>query len=260
VPVAASVGVAVLAAIAVGSGIAGSLTVRDLSRSRQAAFRLVAGLPTPRPAARAVPSGGDPGRVLTPAADQRVVRAVGAALSPGWTTDSDAPASSATRITVRPAACVPLQSRSYLDIRPGPRSQAEDEYQGPAGLLPLGNEFLTVQVRSYARPIPDSVLARARRDLRACHHYTAANPAIPGVFDQTLRAAPAPDVGAPDWQEDVTLSYRVERSAVTFIVITAGHNMILITQQAIVGYVVPPPDEAATRTAVTAVMDALRQR
>jgi Zn-dependent protease with chaperone function len=260
VPVAASVGVAVLAAITVGSGISGSLTVRDLSRSRQAAFRLVAGLPTPRPAARAVPSGGDPGRVLTPAAAQRVVRAVGAALSPGWTTDSDAPASSATRITVRPAACVPLQSRSFLDIRPGPRSQSEDEYQGPAGLLPLGNEFLTVQVRSYARPVPASVLARARQDLRACPHYTAANPALPGVFDQTLRAAPAPDVGAPDWREDVTLSYRVERSAVTFIVITAGHNMILITQQAIVAYVVPPPDEAATLTAVTAVMNALRQR
>jgi Zn-dependent protease with chaperone function len=255
---AASAGVAVLAAIFVGTGIAGPLTARDLSRSRQAAFRLVAGPPTQRPAVRAAPPAGDPGRPLTPAAAQRVVRAVGAALSPGWRVDGDAPASSATRIVVRPAACAPLQSRSYLDIRPGPRSQAEDEYQGPAA-LPLGNEFLTVEVRSYARPIPASVLARARQDLRACHRYTATNPAIPGVFDQTLRAAPAPDVGTPDWREDVTLSYRVERSAVTFIVITAGHNMILITQQAIVAYVVPPPDEAATRTAVTAVMDTLRQ-
>jgi hypothetical protein len=248
----------VLAAVAVGTGIAGPRAGTDLSKSRQAAFPVVAAPSTPRPAVHAALPAGDPGRVLTAAAARLVVRAVGATPSPGWTTATFP--NPAGPMIVRPAACEPLQTLKFLDIRPGPLSRAQHLYRGPADLLPLGSEFLSVEVRSYARPVPASVLASARLDLRPCHRYTASSPASPGTSYYSQHAGPVPDVGAPAWRVDASFAHRIARSAWIFIVITAGHNLILITQLAAVDYVVPPPDEAAMRTAVTAVMDALRQR
>jgi hypothetical protein len=81
-----------------------------------------------------------------------------------------------------------------------------------------------------------------------------------GSFSYTARGDPVPAVGAPAWRADFAITYRSLGSAVTWTVVTIGRNLIFITQQTIMFDIVPPPDEAATGAALTAVMAALRSR
>ncbi len=57
---------------------------------------------------------------------------------------------------------------------------------------------------------------------------------------------------------DFSLSFNSEGGSVTWIVVSVGHNLVLITQQTDTAGTLPQPDETAISAALTAMMDALR--
>jgi Peptidase family M48 len=252
---------AATAVLASATGIPGLLADPiNLSAARQTTAPRNPGQPKRAPAGPGPLPAADPGRILTHAAAQAVAGAAGAALAPGWTHDSAmAGGPSGQPVTISPADCVPLQDTKFLGVLPAPVAQEQDAYKKRPGLIPFGSETITVKVESFSRLIPSTLLAAARQDLRACHRFTVTGPFV-GSFTETAHGGPVPAVGAPAWQADLTMAYRSEGGSLTWTVVTIGHNLIFITQGTITPDVVPPPDEAATGAALTAVMAALRSR
>jgi Zn-dependent protease with chaperone function len=252
---------AAAAVLASATGIPGLLAApAGLSAAAQTTAPRSPGPPKRASAALGSRPAAGAGRILTYAAAQAVAGAAGAALAPGWTHDSAAMAGgSGQSETIHPAACVPLQDRKFLGVLPVPVAQAQDAYKKRPGLISLESETITVKVESFSRLIPSTLLAAAKQDLRACHRFTVTGPFV-GSFTETAHGGPVPAAGAPAWQADLTMTYRSAGGPVTWTVVTIGHNLIFITQQTITEDAVPPPDEAATGAALTAVMAALRPR
>jgi Zn-dependent protease with chaperone function len=251
---------AAAAVLASATGIPGLLADPiNLSAARQTAAPREPGQPEPAPAGPGSLPAADPGRILTYAAAQAIAGAAGAALASRWKHEGAATVgrSSGQSVTISPAACVPLQDKKFLRVLPPPVVQAVSAYGNGAGLMLLGGETLDVEVESFPRLIPSTLLAAARQDLRACHRFTVTGPSA-GSITETAHGGPVPAVGAPAWQADLTMTTPSAGSALTWAVVAIGHNLIFITQQTIAYDVVPPPDETATSAALRAAMAALR--
>jgi Zn-dependent protease with chaperone function len=253
---------AAAAVLAAATGIPGLLAAHvDLSAAVQATAPRSPEVPKRAPAGQGSRPAADPGRILTYAAARAVVGAAGAALAPGWTNDTTmTDRSSGQSVTIHPAACEPLQDKKFLGVLPAAVVHAQATYNKRPGLIPFATENITVNVVSVSRLIPSALLAAARQALRGCHRFTVTGPSFVGSFSYKARGGPVPAVGAPAWRADFAFTIRSVGSAVTWTVVTIGHNLIFITQQTITPYVVPPPDEAATGAVLTAVMAALRSR
>jgi hypothetical protein len=229
----------------------------DLSAATQTATPRNPGQPEPAPAGPGSLTAADPGRVLTYAAPGRPSARRAPLSRPGGRTTPPRLGSSGPPETISPAACVPLVHMEFLSSLPAPLVQAQGSYGNGPGLMLLGNEALTVHVVSYARIVSSALLAAARQDLRACHRFIMTGSFI-GQFSYTAHDGAAPAVGAPAWQADLADTYRSLGSAITWTMVTSGHNLIFITQRTTIEEAVPTPDQAATDAALAAVMAALR--
>lgn len=118
-----------------------------------------------------------------------------------------------------------------------------------------------MRVESFARPVPASLLTAATRIFRACPRYTTQTSGSQvsgsnGPSFVTTRAvskqAPALRYGA-----EISMNLEPESASVTWIMITAGHNFLLISQQTISNGSGSQPDEKVISAAISATRKAL---
>jgi hypothetical protein len=200
----------------------------------------------------------NPERVLTAAAASSVIGDVSAALSGTWTghltvTTRFAIAASAPVPPISPAVCGPLAREAFLAyLPPQPLVRAVGQYKAVPGVVPIGNATLSVVVDSYAKPVPATVFTAAGRDLQACHGFTVTNPA--GTFIFTVRETLPLDLRFPSWHVVFSLLYKNTHTSLTWIVVGAGHNLILITQDTNAFGTLLPPQQAAINAALNAAL------
>jgi hypothetical protein len=229
----------------------GSLTFGPPSSSSSAA-------PAKSPATRAT----DPGRVLTAASARLVINDVGKALSSAWrgnvtVTTSSAAASAAPTQAISPAACRPLAREEFVNVLQRARVGATGQFRAITGVIPIGTATLTMMVESYSRPVPAALFAAASQDLRACRHFTVAAPE--GTTDFTVHAVPAPSLGSLSWRADLSLAFKHQRSSVTLIFVSVGHNLIMLDQQTVAFGALLPLQQTAINAALNAAMSGLSQ-
>lgn len=199
----------------------------------------------------------DSGRVLTAAAASAVIGDVSATLSGTWT--GHLSVTTRTAVTARvpspptsPAACGPLAREDFLNYLPLPLVRAVGQYKAAPGVVPIGNATLSVVVDSYAEPVPAAVFTVASRDLRTCHGFTVIDPA--GTFIFTVRDTPPLPLRFPSWHVVFALRYKDTQTSVTWIVVGAGHNLILVTQDTDAFGTLLPPQQAAINAALNAAL------
>jgi len=257
VPAAASAAAAAAAVLVAATGIPVLLTPVNLSAAAQAFSSppvTVPGQPQPDLAALASLPAADPGRVLTYAAAQMVVGAVGTALvapGPAWVADDAA----VTRANNYAIDCGHVWLEKVLGVSPSPVAQASGAYLG--GLPPAGNVSLTVQVASFSRLIPSSLRAVPSQDLGQCSRLFTVTGAFTGKKSHSANGVPAPAAGGSAWRADFTGTHRQPGLVVTWTAVTIGHNLVFITQDTFAPHTVPPPDKDAADAALAAAMDAL---
>jgi Zn-dependent protease with chaperone function len=247
----AATGPAAIAVTAAVIGLGGPLTTLSFgspSQSSPAPPR-----PAPLPAA-------DPGRVLTPAAASLAVDDVSAALSGTWTGHSSVTTKTAANASVpaphlAPATCGPLAREDFLHYLPLPLVRAVAQYQAVPGVVPIGNATLSVVLESYAKPVPAAMFATASQDLRACHGFTVNVPAGTSIF--TVRNSPPLRLRFPSWQVAFSVVYKDTRSSDTWIAVSTGHNLILLTQNTIAFGTLLPPEQAAINAALNGALSGL---
>jgi Zn-dependent protease with chaperone function len=186
-------------------------------------------------------------QVLTQAAARHIAGAVGPHLGSSWAPGS-LPAATRALVTYQPADCAALAHEVYLNALPRPLARAEDRYTFAPRLANDGLENLSVRVESFAHPVSDSLLTAASRIFRACPHYTtetseSAVAASDGPSYVTTHSAFVPGLGFPTWRGDISMDLDPGSASSTWIMIAAGHNFILISQQTISNGTGSQPDE-----------------
>jgi hypothetical protein len=121
---------------------------------------------------------------------------------------------------------------------------------------------VSVRVEAFSQPVPVSLLAAASQIFRACPSYTTQTSASQvagsnGLSYVTTHAAALPGLGFPAWRADISMDLEPGSASVTWIMITAGHDFLLISQQTISHGSDSQPDEKVIAAAVTATVDAL---
>jgi len=211
--------------------------------------------PSPAPhAPRAV-------QILTQAAAEHIAGAVGPYLGSAWVPGSF-PASAPAVVTYHPADCAALAHEDYLNALPRPLVRAEDRYKAAPALPDDGLETLSVRVESFPQPVPASLLAAASQLFQACPSYTFQTSGSQvagsnGLSYVTTHAAPLPGLGFPAWRADIAMDLEPGSASVTWIMITAGHDFLLISQQTMSRGSESQPDEKVLAAAVVATVDAL---
>ena len=165
-------------------------------------------------------------------------------------------------VTYQPAGCAALAHEDYLNVLPRPIVRAEDRYKAAPALPDDGLETLSVRVESFPQPVPASLLTAASQIFRACPSYTTQTSGSQvagsnGLSYVTTHAASEPGLGFPAWRADISMDLEPGSASVTWIMITAGHNFMLISQQTISPGSESQPDEKVLAAAVTATVDAL---
>ncbi len=214
--------------------------------------------PTPAPPA---PAGPPASQILTQSAAEHVADAVTRYLGAAWIPGSF-PAPAPAVVTYQPAGCAALAHEDYLNALPRPLARAEDRYKAAPALPSDGLETLSVRVESFARPVPASMLTAATRIFRACPRYTTQTSGSQvagsnGPSFVTTRTVSKTGSGVTVWRADISMNLDPGSASVTWIMITAGHNFLLISQQTISPASGSLPDEKVIAAAVTATVDAL---
>jgi hypothetical protein len=228
------------------------LHAKSGSPRRQARLRR-----TPSPA-RPAPSAA---QILTQSAAEQIAGAVGPYLGSSWVPGSF-PAPAPALVTYQPAGCAALAHEDYLNALPRPIVRVEDRYKAAPALPDDGLETLSVRVESFSQPVPASLLTAASQIFRACPSYTTQTSGSQvagsnGLSYVTTHAASEPGLGFPAWRADISMDLEPGSASVTWIMITAGHNFMLISQQTISPGSESQPDEKVLAAAVTATVDAL---
>jgi Zn-dependent protease with chaperone function len=247
-PAGASAAAAMAAALVLGTGLPG--TFGPPPAAGPAA-------PPPPPATPRA------GQILTQSAAQHIAAAVGRYLDLGsvWIPGSF-PAAAPALVTYKPAGCAALAHEYYLNALPTPLARAEDRYKAAPALPDDTLETLSVRVESFLRPVPSSLLAAATRIFRACPRYGTQTSGSPvaganGASFVTARTTRLRGLGFPAWRADISMDLDPGSASVTWVMITAGHNFLLISQQTISHGSWSQPDEKVIADAVAATMDAL---
>ena len=233
---------------------AGPAPLHAKSRSRRTQVRLRR-TPSPAPPApRAV-------QILTQSAAERIAGAVGPYLGSAWVPGSF-PAPAPAVVTYHPAGCAALAHEDYLNALPKPLVRVEDRYKAAPALPDDGLETLSVRVESFSQPVPASLLTAASQIFRACPSYTTQTSGSQvagsnGLSYVTTHAASEPGLGFPAWRADISMDLEPGSASVTWIMITAGRNFMLISQQTISPGSESQPDGKVLAAAVTATVDAL---
>lgn len=232
-PIGATAGALGLAALVLVIGPGGKDTALPQPRSRETA-----------------------GQILTQAQAEQVASAVGAALGPTWVSDHTPVDNAAIQHTIIvPATCKPLALEEYLNILPKPLARAESRYQMAESAI-TRTENMSIRVESFANPVPSAFLTEANQAIRDCQGWTAIEPA--GSVSVTAHGAAAPRLGGPAWRADFSMDTNPGSASVTWVMITAGHNFILISQT--IDSISPSqPDEEAITVASTTVIDTLNR-
>lgn len=245
-PTGASVAAAIAVTLVLTAGLAG----------------VFAPLPPPTPTPTPPPRSGPPTpQILTLAAAERVAGAVGRYLGTAWIPGSF-PAPTYQVVTYQPAHCAALAHEDYLNALPKPLTRTEDRYKAAPALPDDGLETLSVRVESFARPVPASLLTAATRIFRACPSYATQTsgsqvPGSNGPSFVTTRAISKTGPGVAVWRADISMNLDPGSASVIWIMITAGHNFLLISQQTISNGSGSQPDERVISAAVTATSEAL---
>ncbi len=240
------------------SGAAAMAVTLVLSAALAGTF---APVPPPSPPPPPAPPGPPTPQILTQSAAEHVAGAVSPYLGAAWIPGSF-PAPAPAVVTYQPADCAGLAHEDYLDTLPGPLARAEDRYKAAPALPDDGLETLSVRVESFARPVPASLLTAATRIFRSCPRYTTQTSGSPvagsnGPSFVTTRAVSKTSSGIAVWRADISMNLDPGSASVTWIMITAGHNFLLISQQTISRGSGSRPDEKVIAAAVTATVDAL---
>jgi len=198
----------------------------------------------------------NPPQILTQAAAGHIAGAVGPHLGPEWVPSSP-PAAAPALVTYQPANCAALAHEYYLGALARPLTQAEDRYEADGGL-----ETLSVRIESFAQPVPGSLLTAASQIFRSCPRYTVQTSGSTvagsnGPSFVTTHAVSEPGLGFPAWRGDISTDLDPGSAATTWIMITAGRNFILISQNTISAGSGSQPDEKVITAAVTATISAL---
>jgi Zn-dependent protease with chaperone function len=195
-----------------------------------------------------------PRGVLTDATARMITTRVGEALPDNWTSDSTRSADASTgHTTITPAACVPFLHGEYLDMLPRPLTNVQEQYKLLPGYVD-GTETLKVVVDSYARPVPTALFAAEHRDVNACHRYKIADSA--GSFTADLHGVAVGGLSVRAWRAEVSISSWLASSAVTWVEIGIGHNLVILNQTTNFTGSLAQPDEAAIDAAVHAITSA----
>ena len=214
--------------------------------------------PTPPPQ----PAPGPPLlQTLTQSVAEQVAGAVGRYLGAAWIPGSF-PASAPSLVTYQPAGCAALAHEDYLNALPRPLARAEDRYKAAPARPDDGLETLSVRVESFSQPVPASLLAAASRIFRACPRYTTQTSGSGvagsnGASFVTTHAGSEPGPGVSVWRADMSMDQEPGSSSVTWIMITAGRNFLLISQQTISPGSGSQPDDKVIDAAEAATVDAL---
>lgn len=201
-------------------------------------------------------------QVLTQSEAEQVAGAVGRDLGAAWIPGS-LPASAPAHVTYQPADCAALAHEDYLNALPGPLARAEDRYKAaPARADEL--ETLSVRVESFSQSVSASLLTAASQIFRACPSYTTQTSGSQiagsnGPVVVTTRAVSQPGPGVTMWRADISMNLEPGRASVTWIMITAGHSFLLISQQTISSGSAARPDEKVITAASTAAITTLRK-
>ncbi len=200
-------------------------------------------------------------QILTQPAANHVAAAVGPYLGATWIPGSFPPPTPAL-VTYQPAHCAGLAHEDYLNALPRPLVRAEDWYKAAPALSDDGLETLSVRVESFSQPVPASLLTAASRIFRACPHYTFQTSGSQvagsnGPSSATTRAVAKTDRGVAVWRADISMDLEPGSASITWIMITAGHNFLLISQQTISPGSGSQPDEKVIAAAEAATVDAL---
>jgi Zn-dependent protease with chaperone function len=245
-PVGASVAAAVTVALALSAALAGA----------------IAPLPPQNPPLRP-PS--PPGPLATQALTQSQAKDVAAAaesyLGSTWIPGSF-PAPAPAHVTYQPTNCAALAHEDYLNALPRPLARAENRYKAAPALSDDGLETLSVRVESFSRTVPASLLTEASRIFRACPQYTTQTSGSPvagsnGSSFVTTHAVTKTGPHGAIWRADISMDLEPGSASITWIMITAGHNFLLISQQTISPGSGSQPDEKVISAAVNATVTAL---
>ena len=200
-------------------------------------------------------------QALTQSQAEDVAAAAGSYLGSTWIPGSF-PASAPAHMTYQPTDCAALAHEDYLNALPRPLTRAENRYKAAPALSDDGLEILSVRVESFARPVPASLLTAASLIFRACPHYTTqtSGSRVAGSNGSSFVTTHAVSKTGPrgaEWRADISMDLEPGTASITWIMITAGHNFLLISQQTISPGSGSQPDEKAISAAVNAAVTAL---
>ena len=246
--------------VPVGAGAAAAMAVTFvLSAALAGTFA-----PLP-PAKRPPPPPSPPGpaamQALTQPEAKQVAAAAGPYLGSTWIPGSF-PAPAPAHVTYQPTDCAALAHEDYLNALPRPLVRAEDRYKAAPALSDDGLETLSVRIESFSRPVPASLLTTASRIFRACPHYTTQTSgsqvaSANGSAFVTTHAVSKTGPQSVVWRADISMNMAPGSASVTWIMITAGHNFLLISQQTISPGSGSQPDGKVISAAVAATVTAL---
>lgn len=248
-PAAATVGAALIAALVAVAGLPRSAVVVPVA--------VPPPTPTYSPTVPPLPSmPAQAGQVLTEASAKQVIVAVSRSLPSTWLIPPPAaPSRPVGRSVVNPAVCTSLMGESFLRVLGRPVAARIEQYRVRAGVIPLGSESLTVEIESFQRPVPSSLLTAADAMLRPCGRFTVTYAGQPDPL--TARAVAMPIQGASTWRADFTVATGIIHASETYIVVYAGHTLILLDQATSWNGAQPGPDEVAINTALASAINAL---
>jgi hypothetical protein len=219
-------------------------------------------VPSPnRPPPPPPPPGPPAMQALTQSQAKYVAAAAGPYLGSTWIPGSF-PAPAPAHVTYQPTNCAALAHEDYLNALPKPLARAENRYKAAPALSDDGLETLSVRVESFSRPVPASLLIAASRIFRACPHYTTqtSGSQVAGSNGSSFVTTHAVSKTGPRsavWRADISMDLEPGSASITWIMMTAGHNFLLISQQTISPGSGSQPDEKVISAAVAATVTAL---
>ena len=192
-------------------------------------------LPGPNPPPPPSPPGPSATQSLTQSQTKDVAAAAGPYLGPSWIPGTF-PASTPDHVTYQPTDCAALAHESYLNVLPRPLARAENRYKAAPALSNHGLETLSVQVESFSSAVPASLLTAANHIFRACPQYTTQTSGSQvagsnGSSPVTALAASKTSPRGVVWRADISMDLEPGSASITWIMITAGRNSLLISQQ-----------------------------
>jgi hypothetical protein len=245
VPAGSGLMAGVLAVIAMGPGVPGAFAEAPPDTPSVAAS-------VPSASVSVLPSTTrrDPGRVLNRAQASDIVAAAGR-VPPDYWTRIDDPGPPAPRSAIEPASCRPLAHDEYLTpLEPGMKAGLAGVYETKKA-LPTVSSTVTVDVSSYATPVPASVFAAADAARAACTRFTGTRDGFTVAF--RVSSGPVPDLGDQVFRVDFDLSAPGVTGRTVFVMVRVGHTLLSVSMFATGEEV----DEKRLMAALTAAVSAL---